>query len=59
MKLELDDFETGVLADALDSYLGDLSTEIAHTDAKDFRDGLKKRRDVLAKIAAKLREGGG
>jgi len=56
MKLELEDEEARVLVEALDSYLGDLSSEIADTDAMDFREALKKRRDVLVRIATMLRD---
>ena len=56
MQLELQDDEARILAEALEGYLGDLSMEIGHTDSMDFREGLKQRRDVLARIAAALRE---
>ena len=55
MRLELGEKEARVLAEALESYLGDLSTEIGHTDSRDFREGLKERRAVLAGILEALR----
>lgn len=54
MKLDLTEEEVRVLAEALHSYLGDLSTEIGKTDSMDFREGLKQRRDVLVGIAKAL-----
>jgi hypothetical protein len=59
MKIDLNDEEARVLAQALESYLSDLGTEIAHTDSADFREGLKQRREILEGIAQSLREGGG
>ena len=55
MMLELNDDQARVLAEALDGYIGELSTEIHHTDTKDYRDALKQRRDVLAGILETLR----
>ena len=42
--------------EVLEGYLGDLSTEIAHTDSYEFRQGLKERREVLARIVESLRQ---
>jgi len=55
MKIELGDEEVKVLAGALESYLSELSTEIGHTDSRDFRAGLKEQRDVLQRILQALR----
>ena len=57
MQLELNDEERRVLAETLESYLGDMSTEIGHTDSMDYREGLKQRREVLARIAEALKKG--
>ena len=57
MQLELGEEELRVLAETLESYLGELSTEIAHTDSMDYREGLKRRREVLLRIAAAVKEG--
>ena len=54
MKLDLTDFEAQVLKETLESCLGELSSEISHTDSRDFREGLKKRRHALADIATAL-----
>ena len=55
MMLELNEDQTRALAEALDSYLSDLSSEIHHTDSAAFRDGLKRRRELLAGILEALR----
>lgn len=52
--LELSDLEAEALQQALQKMLKDLSYEIADTDSKDFRDGLKAKRDVLARIEQTL-----
>jgi hypothetical protein len=57
MNIELNDEQVQVLADALESYLSDLGTEIAHTDSTEFRDGLKHRREVLEAVLQLLRGG--
>jgi len=59
MKIELGEEEVEVLARALESYLSELSTEIGHTDSRDFRDSLKERREVLQRILQALRPGHG
>jgi len=54
IKLELSDADATVLKEALGKTLKDLSYEIADTDSKDFRDGLKERRDALARVEQAL-----
>ena len=48
--LDLTKTEADILKEELQRLLKDLSYEIADTDSKDFRDGLKAKRDVLAKL---------
>lgn len=48
--LDLDATERKVLAETLQSYLTDLSVEIADTDRFEFREALKARRDILNKV---------
>lgn len=48
--LDLDATERSTLIDVLESYLSDLSFEIADTDRMEFREQLKAKRDVLNKI---------
>jgi hypothetical protein len=48
--LDLDETERQTLVDLLQSYLADMSYEIADTDRLEFREELKAKRDVLNKI---------
>lgn len=59
LNLDLSPPEQAVLRDVLQTALSDLSTEISGTDAKDFRDDLKARREVLHKVIAALDGGPG
>ena len=52
--LDLSASEQAVLRQVLETAVSDLGTEISGTDAKDFRDDLKARREVLHKVLAAL-----
>ena len=52
--LDLDEQERQILDETLQSYLSDLSYEIADTDQQDYRDQLKAKRAVLTKIKEAL-----
>lgn len=54
--LDLDALEQETLIATLESYLSDLSVEIADTDSYDFREQLKVKRDVLEKILNAVKE---
>lgn len=54
VQLDLKPDEQEILRETLESYISDLSVEIADTDNKDFREKLKWRRDVLNKVLASL-----
>ena len=54
-RLELTDEESEVLTHVLESYLGELRTEISHTDSSEFREGLRRRAEVIRKTLAALR----
>jgi hypothetical protein len=54
MRLELNGAEEKILADTLDSSLSRLSDEISHTDAHDYREFLKERKEILVKLREKL-----
>ena len=54
MQLDLTREEGEALHSALLSYLGDLQSEIAHTDDYDLRQSLQHRREVLETILARL-----
>ncbi len=55
INLDLTKEENDILAMVLESYLSDLRMEIADTDSMDFRDSLKKRKDVLNKVLEALK----
>jgi hypothetical protein len=48
--IDLDTTERSILIQTLESYLSDMSVEIADTDSMEFRNQLKATRDVLKKI---------
>jgi hypothetical protein len=54
VQLDLTDEEVVALRDLLDAHLGDMSSEIAHTDSPKFRSGLRHLRDVLRTVRTKL-----
>jgi len=54
INLDLTKEEKDILAMVLESYLSDLRMEIADTDSMDFRESLKKRKDVLKKVLETL-----
>ncbi len=55
INLDLTNEEKDILAMVLESYLSDLRMEIADTDSMDFRESLKKRKDVLNKVLETLK----
>lgn len=54
--LDLDATERNTLMETLESYLSDLSYEIADTDSYDYREQLKAKRDVLNKIQQAVKQ---
>ncbi len=52
--LDLTDDEARLLSEFIESTLGNLSYEISDTDTREFRDGLKAKRDVLVKVKEAL-----
>ena len=54
INLELTKEEKDILATVLESYLSDLRMEIADTDSMDFRESLKKKKNVLKKVLETL-----
>lgn len=52
--LDLTDKEAEILGEFLATTLSNLSYEIADTDLMDYREALKKRRDVLVKVQESL-----
>jgi hypothetical protein len=52
--LELSDAEARALRDAVAEYVSDLGTEIAATEAVDFREELKHKRELLQSVLDRL-----
>jgi hypothetical protein len=48
--------DADILKAVLDSYVSEITTEIADTDQYDFREDLKKRRIIINKIRNALEE---
>ena len=55
IELELTPEEIETFKDVLENYISDLSMEIADTDKMDFRESLKARKNLIAKIIQKLK----
>jgi hypothetical protein len=56
VQIQLNQQDAEILEDVLESYLSDLSVEIANTDLQAFREGLKTKKDVLNKVLGELKE---
>ena len=54
MKLNLNKAEEQVLVDTLEASLSRLKDEISHTDAYDYRELLKQRKEILLKLREKM-----
>lgn len=54
IRIDLTDDEREILGQILEHELSDLRMEIADTDSKDFRDMLKRRKEVLHKVLEAL-----
>ena len=54
MQLTLTAEGAAVLEEILDQYLADVRTEIAHTDAHEFRDHLKRKEQFVRKILQQI-----
>lgn len=54
VQIDLTTDEIEVLRDVLDSYLSDLRMEIADTDRMGFREMLKHRKRIIAKVLEAL-----
>ena len=58
IQLDLTDDEARILAEILEAAHSDLRMEIADTDSMHFRDMLKGRKAVIAKVLESLGAGG-
>ncbi len=54
MMIELNHDERELLQEVLEERLTELTVEIRRTDARDFREDLRTRRQVMQNIAARL-----
>jgi len=54
MKLELTEEETGILLEALKSYISELREEIVHTEKHEWRVSLHREEEVLKAIMGRL-----
>jgi len=56
MRLELNQAQREALVMHLQSGLSGLQDKIAHTDSRDYRDGLKTRKALLAEVLEELQQ---
>ncbi len=54
MTLDLDGETAGVLLEILDGALGELKEEIYHSDTAEFKEGLKRRKEILSRLRDQL-----
>ncbi len=52
--IELSQEEQATLIEMLEACITDLHSEIHHTDSYDYKEDLKKRRDILVKLHNQL-----
>lgn len=57
ISLDLSQEESHILVDVLTDDLSDIRMEIADTDARDFREQLKRRKAVIERVLSSLRAG--
>jgi hypothetical protein len=50
MQIDISEDEARVLRDVLDTWLGEVSAEIRHTDNPQVRSGLRERRDSVRRV---------
>ncbi len=55
VRIELSAQEAEELSGILEDYLSDLRMEIVDTDSADFREGLKKRKELLGRVVDQLK----
>jgi predicted RNA binding protein with dsRBD fold (UPF0201 family) len=55
VRLEVTAEEAEKLSEILENYLSDLRMEIVDTESQDFRQGLKKTKDLLLRIVDQLK----
>ena len=53
-RLELSDDQAAVLRDVLEVCVSDMGMEIADTDNMDYRERLKRKREIVASVIQRL-----
>jgi len=57
IRIELSAPEAEELSGILENYLSDLRMEIVDTESQEFREGLKKRKDLVTRLLVQLKAG--
>ncbi|HLN92800.1 MAG TPA: hypothetical protein VK389_02985 [Thermoanaerobaculia bacterium] len=53
--IQLADEEAEILKSVLEEYISDLRMEVSNTDSMDLREQLKRKEEVLKRLAGQLR----
>jgi hypothetical protein len=53
--IQLADEEAEILRSVLEEYISELRMEVANTDNMDFREALKRKEEILKRLAGQLR----
>jgi hypothetical protein len=53
--IQLADEEAEVLRSVLEEYISELRMEVSNTDSMDFREALKRKEEILKRLAGQLR----
>lgn len=53
--IQLADEEVEILRSVLEEYISELRMEVANTDSMDFREALKRKEEILKRLAGQLR----
>jgi hypothetical protein len=53
--IQLADEEAEVLRAVLEEYISELRMEVSNTDIMDFREALKRKEEILKRVAGQLR----
>ncbi|HEV8611345.1 MAG TPA: hypothetical protein VGS98_14915 [Thermoanaerobaculia bacterium] len=53
--IQLADEEAEILRAVLEEYISELRMEVANTDNMDFREALKRKEEILKRLAGQLR----
>jgi hypothetical protein len=56
-QLDLSTEDVGVLVETLESVLSELRYEINNTDAHDFKEQLREKKDALERVLGQLKNG--